>query len=141
MAKPPYPFLSDSWIAGARKIRDKHRPDSTHVPPVRANLVITEVPFGDGGLNAHLDSNSGSIDLDTGHLEGPDVTITVDYATAKALFVGQDPQAFMAAFLSGKVRLQGDLTKVVALGAAMPTTPEAVAAAATAAADLQAITA
>jgi hypothetical protein len=141
MAQPPYPFLSAPWITAARKIRDTHRADAGEVPAVRANLVVTEVPFGDSPLLAHLDSTSGALDLDTGHVEEPDVTVTVDYATSKALFVQQDPQAFMQAFLAGKVRLQGDLSKLVALGASVPTTEEGVAAAKVVAAALTTITA
>ena len=81
------------------------------------NQVITEVPFGEGTIHAHLDSSSGQIELDHGHLPSPDVTVTVDYATAKAIFVEQDAQAAMAAFLGGKIQVQGDLTKLMAMQA------------------------
>ena len=79
------------------------------------NLVINEVPFGEGSIDAHLDTSSGRIDLDEGHLEKADVSITADYATAKSLFVEQDPAAAMQAFMSGKIRVQGDLAKLLAL--------------------------
>jgi putative sterol carrier protein len=110
-----YAFLSDKWITEARKIRDSFSDDLPDAPPMRMNLVINEVPFGDGSIDAHLDTTTGRVDLDEGHIEKPDVSITADYATAKSLFVEQDPAAAMQAFMSGKIRVQGDLAKLLAL--------------------------
>jgi putative sterol carrier protein len=110
-----YPFLSDNWMREARKVRDEFSSELPDTPAMRMNLVITEVPFGDGGIDAHLDSSSGRISLDLGHLDKPDVSITTDFSTAKALFVGQDPAAVMQAFMAGKIRVQGDLAKLLAL--------------------------
>ena len=79
------------------------------------NLVVTEVPFGTGLIDAHLDTSSGQLDLDTGHLESPDLTVTVDYLTAKAILVDNNPQAAMQAFMAGKIRVEGDMAKLMAL--------------------------
>ncbi len=110
-----YPFLSEKWIAAAREIRDEYQHKAPDVPPIAMNLVVNDVPFGDGPLNAHVDSSSGGLALDEGHLDKPDVSITTDYETAKALFVDQNPAAAMQAFMSGKIRVQGDLGKLLAL--------------------------
>ena len=112
---PQYPFLSEKWIVEARKIRDEYHHAIPDVPPIAMNLVVNEVPFGTGTIDAHLDSSSGGIALDQGHLEKSDVAITTDYATAKALFVDQNPAAAMQAFMSGKIRVQGDLAKLFSL--------------------------
>ncbi len=121
---PQYPFLTDEWIAEARRIRDEYADRAPQAPIIRMNLVVTEVPFGDGTIEAHLDSTDGKLDLETGHLESPEVSVSTDYATTKALFVDQNPSAAMQAFMTGKIRVQGDLTKLMAL---QPTglTPEA----------------
>ncbi len=114
---PTYPFLSDEWIAEARKIRaEMADPERESAPPsasVRMNQVITEVPFGDGNLEAHLDTSSGTLEMETGHLDEPDVTVTLDYATAKAIFVDGTLDAGMQAFMAGKVRVQGDMAKLI----------------------------
>jgi len=114
---PTYPFLSDEWIAEARKIRaEMADPEAETAPPsasVRMNQVITEVPFGDGSLEAHLDTSSGTLEMETGHLADPDVTVTLDYATAKAIFVDGTLDAGMQAFMAGKVRVQGDMAKLI----------------------------
>jgi putative sterol carrier protein len=117
----PYPFLSDEWIAEAKKIREAHAGEATapaHV--IKMNQVITDVPFGDGTVEAHLDTSSGEIDMDLGHIEGPDLTVTLDYDTAKAILVEGNPQAGMQAFMAGKIKVQGDMTKMMALQSAGP---------------------
>ncbi|MGI8775884.1 MAG: SCP2 sterol-binding domain-containing protein [Acidimicrobiales bacterium] len=127
---PTYPFLSDEWITGARAIREELRGSEQAVTnPVRMNQVITDVPFGEGTIRAHIDTTSGGLDMDLGHLEVADVTVTLDYDTAKAVFVDGTREAGMQAFMAGKVRVQGDLTKlIVALQEqASPLTPDAVA--------------
>jgi len=114
-----YPFLSDEWIDAAKAIRAEH--PGAPVPHVmKMNMVITEVPFGEGTINAHMDTTSGELDLDTGHLEGEDLTVTVDYTTAKAIFVDGNPQAGMQAFMAGKIKVVGDMTKMMAMQTAQP---------------------
>ena len=110
-----YQFLSEEWIAAARKLRAEAQAPATKPQPVKMNLTITEVPFGDGSMDAHMDTTSGELELDTGHLDGADVTATLDYETAKAMMVDANPQAAMQAFMAGKIKLQGDMTKAMAL--------------------------
>ena len=120
---PKYPFLSDEWTAEAERIREEYKGKAAEIPAaqrMRANLIITEVPFGDGTENAHIDTTSGEMDMDKGHIDGPDVTVTLDYATAKAIFIEGNPQAGMQAFMSGKIKIQGDMTKIMMMQSATP---------------------
>jgi len=113
---PKYPFLSDEWISAARGIYDAHRGEAPALPVVlRANLNITDVPFGTDPLEAHLDTSSGELQLDLGHLDAADVTLTMDYDTAKAQIVSQDQAAVMQAFMQGKIKIEGDMAKVLTL--------------------------
>jgi putative sterol carrier protein len=116
-----YAFLSDEWLEAAKKIREEHA-GSAEAPAhaVKMNQVITEVPFGDGTINAHLDTSSGEMDMDTGHLDDADLTVTLDYATAKAILVDGNPQAGMQAFMAGKIKVQGDMTKMMAMSSGAP---------------------
>ena len=119
MAK--YKFLTEEWVAEAKKIRDDLGADAA--PPahsVRMNQIITEVPFGDGDINAHMDTSSGGVEMDLGHLENPDLTVTLDYETAKAILVDGNPQAGMQAFMAGKIKVQGDMTKLMAMQQGTP---------------------
>jgi len=116
-----YDFLSDPWMEAARKIREE-APAGAGAPPhkMKMNLVITEAPFNDGAeIQAHMDTSEG-MEMDLGHLEGPDLTVTVDYATAKAIFIEQNPQAGMQAFMAGKIKVQGDMTKMMAMQQGTP---------------------
>ena len=111
-----YPFLSGEWLDEARKIREEY---AGKTPPiahsVKMNLVVTSVPFSDDDINAHMDTSSGELELDTGHLDAPDLKVTVDYDTAKAILIEGNPQAGMQAFMAGKVRVEGDMAKLMML--------------------------
>jgi putative sterol carrier protein len=111
----PYQFLSDEWIVAARKIREEAPAPATTPAPVKMNLTITDVPFGEGSVEAHMDTTSGELQLDLGHLEGSDVAATLDYDTARAMMVDANPQAAMQAFMAGKIKLTGDMTKAMAM--------------------------
>jgi putative sterol carrier protein len=116
-----HPFLSQEWMDEARKVREEYKgktPPIAH--QVRMNQVITEVPFGSGTLESHMDTTSGELVMEEGHLDEVDLTVTLDYATAKAIFVEGNPQAGMQAFMAGKVKVQGDMTKLMAMQQGTP---------------------
>lgn len=118
-------FLSDEWIEAAREIRHKWADRIPAVPiQVRINVVATKVPFGEGTIHAHIDSSNGSLEMELGALENPDLTVTTDYDTARQLFVAQDPAASMQAFMSGRIKVEGDITKMMLMQTAVPQTPE-----------------
>ena len=136
-----HPFLSDEWIAAARGVYEAHRGQGPAVSlSLRANLNVTDVPFGDTPLKAHLDTSSGELTLDLGHLDEPDVTLTMGYDTAKAQIVHQDQQAVMQAFMGGRIKIEGDMSKVMALAAGASGSPEAQVVARQIAEEIQAIT-
>ncbi len=116
-----HPFLSDEWMAAAKEIREKYAGQTTKVTQsLRINQVVTGVPFGEGTVESYLDTSSGDVVMDLGRLENADVTVTTDYATAKSIFVDQDAAAGMQAFMTGKVQVQGDMMKLMAMQTAMP---------------------
>jgi putative sterol carrier protein len=79
------------------------------------------VPFGDGTVSTYLDTSTGNLVLELGALTDPEVTVTTDYETARRLFVDFDSQAAMQAFMAGKVKVQGDMMKLLALQGSVPT--------------------
>ena len=114
MAK--HAFLSDEWWDAAHAIREEYA-DQVKPPvhAVRMNQVVTDVPFGDGTISTFLDTSGGKAEMDRGELENPDLTVTTDYATAKAITVDGDAQVAMQAFMAGKVKVQGDMSKLMLL--------------------------
>ena len=87
---------------------------------IKMNMVISEVPFGDGSVDAHMDTSSGELVMDKGHLDTADLKLGIDWATAKAIFIEQNAQAGMQAFMAGKIKVQGDMTKLMAMQQGTP---------------------
>jgi len=137
-----YQFLSTKWVAAARDIRDKYK---AQTPPitvvVKINMVITHAPFGEGTVKGFIDTSSGDMALELGELTNPEATVTTDYETASKLFVDQDPSAVMQAFMSGKIKIDGDMMKVMGMQTAIPQTGDAATIALAIAAEIKAITA
>ena len=77
------------------------------------NLVVTDTPFGED-RQLHIGAKDGHADWGAGHATDADLTLTTDYATAREIFMSGNPQAGMQAFMDGKVKVQGDLTKLMA---------------------------
>jgi putative sterol carrier protein len=113
-----YTFLSDEWFAEAQKVIETHGPQQAHAE-LKMNLVVTDTPF-DNDVAMHIKAEDGKGDWGREHLDAADVTLTTDYATAKDIFVSGNPQAGMQAFMSGKVRVQGDMAKLMAAGQGGP---------------------
>ena len=111
MAK--HQFLSDEWFQVVEKLVDEHGADAPPQANVVVNLVITETPFGDE-RKMHMGARDGKGEWGVGHSADADVTLTTDYATAKQVFASGDPNAGMQAFMQGKVRVQGDMAKLMA---------------------------
>ncbi|MDP5108280.1 MAG: SCP2 sterol-binding domain-containing protein, partial [Ilumatobacteraceae bacterium] len=121
-----YQFLSTEWVAAARDIRDKYK---AQTPPitvvVKINMVITQAPFDETIVKGFIDTSSGDMALELGELSDPEATVTTDYETASKLFVDQDPSAVMQAFMSGKIKIDGDMMKVMGMQTAIPQTGDA----------------
>ena len=118
-------FLSEEWLDEARRIGEEYggQLDAGEYL-VRMNQVITEVPFGDGTVRTHIDSSSGTMEMETGHLEEPDVTVTLDYQTARAIFIEGNRDAGMQAFMAGRIVVQGDMTKLLLAMQQQQVTPD-----------------
>lgn len=116
-----YQFLSDEWLAEARAIREEFEGKGGSIDQsIRINLVIDVVPFGEGTIDAHVDTTTGELLLDTGHIDPVDLRVALDYEVAKAILVEGNPQAGIQAFLSGKVKVEGDISKLMALQSITP---------------------
>ena len=116
-------FLSEEWLEAAAAIREEFKGQGGAPPhKMKMNLVITGAPedVSAGSIDAHMDTTDGDMHMDVGHLEDPDLTVTVDYETAKAIIVDGNPQAGMQAFMAGKIKVQGDMTKLMAMQSASP---------------------
>ena len=111
-------FLTDEWIAAAQAIQAELSDELPESPPAKVNLVVPDAPFADGDSHFHLDTSDGLV-FSTGSLDDADVTMTMPYATAKAVLVEGNQQAGMQAFMGGQMKVDGDMMKVMTLQGAM----------------------
>lgn len=111
MAK--YQFLSDEWFARVDQLVAEHGADAPGGTDILMNLTITDTPFGTE-RQMHMGAKKGQGLWGIGHADGADLQLTTDYATAKDVFVAGDPTAGMQAFMSGRVKVQGDMAKLMA---------------------------
>ena len=107
-----YPFLSDPWFDAADQLIKEHAPEA----PPSTNLVMNlEVADGDKTVTFHMGSKDGQTLFGKGALDGADLTMSTDIDTAREVFIAGNQQAGMQAFMSGKVRVQGDMTKLMVM--------------------------
>ena len=112
----PNPFLSDAWLDEV---------DALEAPPVTGpaadlvlNVVVTGTPDGDRELNM------GGGKFNRGLVDGAPTKVTIPFDVAKAMFVDGNPQAAMQAFMAGQIKVEGDMTKLMAMQSAGGPSPE-----------------
>jgi len=103
-----YEFLSEEWLTEAKAIAAEH--DAGNTPSdITVNVVVTGGPSGDREL--HLTNGQ----FNSGAIEGAPTKLTVPYDVAKDMFVNGNQQAAMQAFMSGQIKVEGDMTKLMAM--------------------------
>lgn len=109
-------FLSQEWaeaLAGALNKDDAFRRAAGN-QSVRIQQVITTA---DDDSHYWLALDDGEIDLGVGSLPDPDATVTQTYETAVALARGE--LGAVAAFMTGKIRIDGNLMQLMQLQGAL----------------------
>jgi len=113
-------FLSDGWFDEAERIRAEIDPP---VPAAIQGLVINMLVTGgpEGDIEARMD---GGRFLEGLAADAP-TKLTVPYDVARKMFIEQDQNASMQAFMSGQIKVDGDMTKIVQMQAGGPPSAEA----------------
>jgi hypothetical protein len=114
-------FLSESWFSEVEKIRAEvgEVPVPDAVKNIKLNIVVTEHPEGEKQL--HMAAG----DFKQGLLDDAPTKLTVPFPVAKAIFVNGDQQAGMQAFMSGQIKIEGDMSVMMQMQAAGPPSPQA----------------
>ncbi len=109
--------MSQEWIQAALTLRDEYADQLPDPPvPVRMNLVVTGVPHGDEPqVAASIDTGVSGLLPRLGHLEGPELTVTLEYDVARSLLVEGDVEAVGQAFFAGRIRVDGDVSRIFLL--------------------------
>ena len=109
-------FLSPEWIATAERIYERHRHHVAGVPlpALIVNLVVTGAPFAHDEVEAHTDTTTGDLLIRRGPAAAPDLTVRVDYDTARSLMVDHDPQLVLEALILGRMQIEADMAALSA---------------------------
>ena len=110
----PNPFLSDDWFAEVETLRDEQPAPAANVADLKLNIVVTGGPDGD----REISMNGGQ--FEQGLQEGAPTKLTVPYDVAKAIFIEGNQQAGMQAFMSGQIKVEGDMSKLMAMQGGAP---------------------
>lgn len=106
-------FLSDGWFDEAEKIQAEINPEVPEaIQGLVINLLVKDGP--DGDIEAKMEAGR----FVKGMADEAPTKLTVPYDIAKKMFIEQDPQASMQAFMSGQIQVEGDMTKIMAMQAA-----------------------
>ncbi len=104
-------FLSDGWFDEVKKITeaagDLEIPDA--IKDIKINLVVSDSP--DGTIDAHIAGGS----FGKGALPDASTKLKLGYELAGKLFIEQDQNAGMQAFMSGQIQVEGDMSKMMAM--------------------------
>jgi putative sterol carrier protein len=115
-------FLSEEWASEVKNALSSS--DAVKSAAGSMNAHIQQVVNGpDGETKYWFKLENGDVDLGLGDIDNPDATITQDYDTAAAL--SKNELTGTAAYMSGKLRVNGDLMKLMQLQGVLGQLPAA----------------
>jgi hypothetical protein len=105
-----YEFLSDEWLAEVKKLSEEAGGGGdAAASDLQINVVVTGGPSGDREL--HMANGT----FGSGNVEGAPTKLTLPYEVAKDMFIEGNQQAAMQAFMSGQIKVEGDMTKLMSM--------------------------
>jgi hypothetical protein len=105
----PHSFLSDSWFDEVEKLRAEAPAPPEGSGDLVLNIVVTGGPDGDREV-----SMSGG-DFNRGLVDDAPTKLTVPYEVAKSIFIEGNQAAGMQAFMSGQIKVEGDMSRLMAM--------------------------
>ena len=111
-----FQFLSDEWFDKVKEIREAAG-DLGLSDVAKAIVMNIRVTSDEGDTEMCL--NGG--EMEKGRNDSAPVTINVPYDIARKMFVDNDQSAGTQAYMSGKLKIEGDMSKLMAAGSIQPT--------------------
>lgn len=105
-------FLTEDWLAQLTEKVNAHEGFKSAIADVDLTLQfeVPDAPEGTVG-RYHMTVADGSAEAAAGDIEDPDVTISNDYATATAISKGE--LNTQMAFMTGKLKVTGNMAKLM----------------------------
>lgn len=104
-------FLSPEWLSEVTTALESHQGFQDAVQGIEMGIQfnVMDAPFGDTGY--HLVITPQAVTIALGVREDLDITITQDYETASSIMRGD--LNVQAAFITGKIKVSGNLAKLM----------------------------
>ena len=112
-------FLTDTWFEQVEQFANEA--GELNLPPALANMVINlkvsdaeqdiEANFAHGLLHRGLNTDATT-------------TLLLDRETLQSIITDFDMNEIMGAFMGGKIRVEGDMSQLMALQSARPSTEQ-----------------
>jgi hypothetical protein len=117
----PHVFLSDAWLDEVKKLAEGAEAPAGP-SDLKLNFTITGGPEGDKDL--HVAGGMSAAAFGKGHLADAPTKIIVPFDVAKQMLVDGNQQAAMQAFMQGQIKVEGDMSRLMAMqGAGGAPTP------------------
>lgn len=109
-------FLSDEWFTKVDELRAAAGDIET--PAALADLVINITVTGTDWGNRDMCVKGGT--LERGHSANAPTKMTLPADLARRLFIENDQSAGMQGFMSGQIKIEGDMSKLMAMQTVQP---------------------
>ncbi len=107
-------FLTDEWASAVSEALQAHEQFRSSAD-MTLQFVVTDAPEGE--VKFYMDASGDAPVQKIGELDEPDVTISSTYETASAIFSGE--LNTQMAFMTGKIKVNGNLAKLMTQQAAL----------------------
>lgn len=116
-------FLSEEWAKAVTDALNSNEQFKQAAGSHSARIQnVVNAP--DGEVNYYFVMDNGQADVSLGEVDNPDATISQDYETAVALMKSE--LSATAAYMSGRIRIGGDLMKLMQLQGVIGALPQAI---------------
>ena len=108
-------FLTDEWFEQVEKMGNEA--GELNLPPVLANMVVNlKVAEADKTIEANFENGL----LHRGLNDNATTTLLLDRDILQSIITDFDTNQIMGAFMSGKIRVEGDMSQLMAVQTARP---------------------
>ncbi len=104
-------FLSAEWAEEVTSALNNHEGFKNAIGAADLGIQFTAEGGPDGDVDYYLSTAGGEVSMALGELDGPDVTVKQSYETASAISKGE--LNTQTAFMTGKLKVSGNLAKLM----------------------------
>ena len=109
-------FLSDEWFAKVDEL--KQAAGDIEVPAAMDGLIINITVTGAESGDVDMALNAGM--FEKGHNDAAPTKMILPVDLARRLFIDNDQAAGMQGFMSGQIKIEGDMSKLMAMQTVQP---------------------